>query len=157
VNAENGLARAWSAVDGVPLAVAVACSTAAPGAAPPVAVAGSVWVDGGVRSGTNADLLAETGGPGRVLVLAPLPSDDLAREEAILVEHGCRVRVMTAQRFYESGTDLLDPRYVEIAASAGASQARDVAADLATWWSGSDADVGALALPADEAQELDGA
>lgn len=133
VNAETGLARAWSAVDGIPLAVAVACSTAAPGVAPPVAVAGSVWVDGGVRSGTNADLLAETGEPGNVLVLAPLSSTGLVREEAMLVERGHRVRVLTAQPFYRTPSDLLDPRYVDIAAAAGASQAREVAADFPKW------------------------
>ncbi|MCI2422117.1 patatin-like phospholipase family protein [Saccharopolyspora sp. K220] len=139
VNADTGLAHAWSAQDGISLAVAVSCSTAAPGAAPPVAVADSVWVDGGVRSGTNADLLIDfdghESGPDKVLIVAPMPSDDLAREQAILHERGYRVRVVTAAPFYTAPTDLLDPHFVDVAATAGASQARDIAADLRTWWS----------------------
>lgn len=46
VNASTGQPKAWSARDGIPLAVGVACSTAAPGIAPPVAVNGEVWLDG---------------------------------------------------------------------------------------------------------------
>lgn len=143
VNADTGLVHAWSAQDGIPLAVAAACSTAAPGVAPPVAVAGSVWVDGGVRSNTNADLLLELGnddrapivtGPGKVLILTPVPSEDLAREKAVLVEHGHRVHVLTATRFYTAPTDLLDPAFIDIATTAGAGQAQDVAAELKTWW-----------------------
>jgi NTE family protein len=135
VNTETGLARAWSTEDGISLAVAVSCSTAAPGAAPPVAVADSVWVDGGVRSGTNADLLPEiTDDPGAVLIVAPIPTADLAREQAALVERGYRVRTITAQPFYTTPGDLLDPRFIDVAAQAGADQARDIAADLLTWW-----------------------
>jgi NTE family protein len=135
VNADTGQAHAWSPRDSISLAVAVASSTAAPGAAPPVAVADSVWVDGGVRSGTNADLLPEIADdPGAVLILAPIPSDDLAREEAILGERGYRVRVVTAARFYTAATDLLDPRFIDAAVAAGTTQAHDLASDLLTWW-----------------------
>ena len=139
VNVGTGLARVWTADDGLPLAVAVACSTAAPGAAPPVAVADSLWIDGGVRSGTNADLL--TTPPGPVLVVAPIPSAALAREEAVLTERGHHVRVITANPFYRQPTDLLDLAYVDIAAAAGAKQAHDIAEDLLAWW---DAPAGGL-------------
>lgn len=134
VNAETGTARRWTAHGGIPLAVAVACSTAAPGAAPAVTVAGDVWVDGGVRTNTNADLLVEAASPGRVLIVAPLPAADLAREEAILAESGHRVRVVVATRFYNQPTDLLDPRYIDPATAAGAQQARELAAEVAEWW-----------------------
>ncbi|QYN19294.1 patatin-like phospholipase family protein [Amycolatopsis sp. DSM 110486] len=141
VNAETGLARGWSPADGVSVAVAVACSTAAPGVAPPVSVAGVAWVDGGVRSGTNADLAVDPGWhdgrtlePGRVLVVAPMVSADLAREEAALAERGHRVRVITADPFYEKPHDLLDPRFVDVGAEAGARQADGLAEDLLKWW-----------------------
>jgi len=134
MNAGTGLVHAWSAQDGISLPVAVSCSTAAPGAAPPVAVAGSVWVDGGVRSSTNADLVVGFGEPGNVLVVAPMPADDLKREEAILTERGYRVRVIVAEPFYQAPADLLDPGFIGKAAVSGASQARDVAPDLLTWW-----------------------
>jgi NTE family protein len=145
VNAGTGITRAWSAQDEISLAVAVACSTAAPGAAPPVAVGDSVWVDGGVRSGTNADLLAAAGGdhgrdragyptgPGKVLIVAPIPSDDIAREEAVLVALGHRVRVI-APGVSAGRLNPFDPRSIDLAAAAGSSQAREISADLATWW-----------------------
>lgn len=131
VNGGTGLARVWSAADGVPLAVAVASSTAAPGVAPPVALGDEFWVDGGLRSGTNADLIDE---PGAVLVVTTLPSADLAREEADLVERGHRVRIVTATPFYRAVTDLLDPGLVDAAIAAGRNQATDIAAGLGKWW-----------------------
>ena len=136
VDAGAGAVKAWSASDGISLATAVSCSIAAPGATPPVALADSVWVDGAVRSGTNADLIHDIGSatPGRVLVLAPLPNDNLAREEASLVEHGHRVRVITADPFYETIADLMNPQFVDVAVAAGAKQAQAVAAELAAWW-----------------------
>ncbi len=147
VNAGTGTARAWSAEDDIPLAVAVSCSTAAPGAAPPVAVADAIWVDGGVRSGTNADLLVDSGGDsghdgvvpgaaaGKVLIVAPLSSDGIAREEAILVGRGHDVRVVIADRFYRKPTDMIDPNFIDVATATGTRQARDGAADLVKWWS----------------------
>ncbi|MEW2515982.1 patatin-like phospholipase family protein [Streptomyces sp. NPDC046870] len=145
VDARTGLVSVWSAQDAIPLAVAVSSSTAAPGLAPPVEIAGSVWVDGGVRSTTNADLLVESGngsaqgasctpGAGSVLIVAPRPTPDLAREEKLLAERGHRVRVVTARPFYKTPADLLDPRVIDIAAATGSRQAGDLAAQLVTWW-----------------------
>lgn len=148
VNAGTGLARAWSARDGIPLAVGVACSTAAPGIAPPVVVDGEVWLDGAVRTGTNADLVVGTRvgndgehgapatEPGRVLVVTPMPSEDLAREEALLAEHGYRVRVIVAEPFDNAPVDLIDPRFIDAGATAGAGQARALAPELLAWWKG---------------------
>lgn len=53
---------------GVGLVDAVAASCAVPGVWPPMTVAGTRYVDGGVWSGANADLAA---GAARVLVLSP--------------------------------------------------------------------------------------
>jgi NTE family protein len=133
VNAD-GLAHAWSAEDGVSVPVAVACSTAAPGAAPSVAVAGSLWVDGGVRSATNADLVAEFTEPGRVLVVAPAATDDLKSQQASLVERGYRVRTIVAEPFYKAVSDLLNPGFIDVAVETGARQAREAAAELREWW-----------------------
>ncbi|MEV6238195.1 patatin-like phospholipase family protein [Lentzea sp. NPDC051838] len=128
VNAATREARAWSAQDGIPLTVGVACSTAAPGIAPPVEVNGEIWLDGGVRSGTNADLVT-----GDALVVAPIASEGLAREEALLVERGYRVRTIVAERFYNSPVDLIDPRLIDVGAAAGADQARGLASSLLSW------------------------
>ncbi|MEW2507786.1 patatin-like phospholipase family protein [Amycolatopsis sp. NPDC047767] len=141
VSTDTGLARGWSTADGISVAVPVACSSAAPGVAPPVRVAGATWVDGGVRSGTNADLAVDPqwheGGaaePGRVLVVAPMPSANLAREEAFLTARGHRVRVITADPFYEKPHDLVDARFIDVGAEAGARQADGLSDDLLTWW-----------------------
>ncbi|WP_052684818.1 patatin-like phospholipase family protein [Lentzea aerocolonigenes] len=135
VDTSTGTAREWSARDGIPLPVAVACSTAAPGIAPPVTVGDSVWVDGGVRSGTNADLLVGNG-PGRVLIVAPIPSPSIAREEAILTERGHSVRVVISDSFITKPADLIDASFIDAAIAAGAKQAEDLAADLGEWWRG---------------------
>lgn len=148
VNADTGQARAWSSDDDLSLAVGVACSTAAPGIAPPVRVDEATWLDGGVRTGTNADLIvdmhvAHHGEPGiqetrprQVLVVAPLASTDIEREQAFLVEHGYDVRVIVAEAFYATPRDLIDPHYIDVGATAGSKQAHDLAPDLLTWWNG---------------------
>jgi NTE family protein len=69
VRAETGEPVTWDRGDGVPLDRAVAASCAVPCIFPPVTVGGSRYVDGGVRSGTNADLAT---GAARIVVLAPL-------------------------------------------------------------------------------------
>jgi NTE family protein len=134
VNANTGRGQAWSTADEIPLAVAVASSTAAPGVAPPVVWNGSIWVDGGVRSSTNADMLLEMVGPGTVLVVAPIRSDALDREAAQLGERGFTVRTITAEPFYDSFRDLLDPHFIDVAAAAGVDQAARAAADVLTRW-----------------------
>lgn len=70
VDAETGALRVLEADSGVPLLEAVAASCAVPGVYPPVPLQGRPHVDGGVRSGTNADLMVGT--CERVLVLAPI-------------------------------------------------------------------------------------
>ncbi|MEW2508092.1 patatin-like phospholipase family protein [Amycolatopsis sp. NPDC047767] len=139
VNVRTGQAHAWSAEDHIPVAVGIACSTAAPGVAPAVEVTGTVWVDGGVRSATNADLLAEAEddpirGRGKVLIVACRPSDDLAREKSVLTERGYDARVLVSDPYYEKPTDLLDPHFIDAATEAGAQQGRNVAEDLGNWW-----------------------
>jgi NTE family protein len=69
VDAETGEFVAWDKDSGVPLVRAVAASCAVPCVFPPVTVNGRRYMDGGVRSGTNADL---AGDADRVVVLAPL-------------------------------------------------------------------------------------
>ena len=59
----------WDQHSDVPLARAVAASCAGPGVFPPVAVGGRRFIDGGVRSPTNADRAA---GYARVLVITAM-------------------------------------------------------------------------------------
>ena len=71
VDADTGEFVVLSAASGVPLADAVAASICVPGIFPPVPVGGRLLVDGGLRSGTSADLAA---GYNTVVVLAPIGS-----------------------------------------------------------------------------------
>jgi NTE family protein len=81
VDTETGDPAVWDAASGVPLRSAVASSTALPGVFPPITINGRRYMDGGLRSGTNADLAA---GARVLVVIEPLahmfPRDALRRE-----------------------------------------------------------------------------
>jgi NTE family protein len=85
VDVESGEPVRWSATSGVPLVEAVTASCAVPCLFPPIAVNGRRYMDGGVRSRTNADLAV---GYERVVILAPrMPialREDFAAEMALL-------------------------------------------------------------------------
>lgn len=72
VDATTGELVVFTRESGVGLVDAVAASCAVPGVWPPMTVAGTRYVDGGVWSGANADLAA---GADRVLVLTPTLPD----------------------------------------------------------------------------------
>ncbi len=67
VNADDGGFKVFDAASGAELAQAVAASCSVPGAWPPVRIDGVPYMDGGMRSATNADLAA---GYDKVLVLS---------------------------------------------------------------------------------------
>lgn len=69
VDAQSGEFRAWDRESGAPLQAAVASSCAVPGIFPPVTINGRRYIDGGMRSGTNADLAH---GYDVVLIVAPI-------------------------------------------------------------------------------------
>jgi NTE family protein len=68
VEAETGEPAVFTQESRVDLVDAVAASCAVPGVWPPVTINGRRYIDGGVRSGTNADLAV---GCDRVLVVTP--------------------------------------------------------------------------------------
>jgi NTE family protein len=59
----------------VPLRDAVAASCAVPSVMKPIRVGGATYVDGGLHSPTNADLLAGADGPETVIVVSPMSGD----------------------------------------------------------------------------------
>jgi len=69
IDAESGELSVFTKDSKVELIDAVAASCAVPGVWPPVSIGGRRYIDGGVRSGTNADL-AE--GCDRVLIITPV-------------------------------------------------------------------------------------
>jgi NTE family protein len=69
VDAETGDFATFDRDSGVPLVRAMAASCAVPCVFPPVAINGRRYIDGGLRSGTNADLAA---GHDEIIVIAPM-------------------------------------------------------------------------------------
>ncbi|MGW0753167.1 patatin-like phospholipase family protein [Streptomyces sp. NPDC002587] len=140
VDALSGEPADFDRESGAGLVDAVSASCAVPGVWPPVTVGGRRFIDGGVRSATNADLAA---GYGRVVVIAPIalgsglvPSP--AAQAARLRAAGARVLLITPSAAARKafGRNVLDPARRDPAARAGLSQAEEHAAEAAAVWSG---------------------
>ena len=58
VDATSGEFKVWREEDGVDLARAIASSCSVPGIYPAIAINDRMWMDGGMRSGTNVDVAA---------------------------------------------------------------------------------------------------
>jgi NTE family protein len=138
VDAGSGELTAFERDSGVSLVDAVGASCAVPGVWPPVTIGGRRWIDGGVRSSTNADLAA---GCEQVVILAPvtvgiraMPS--VARQAAGLVTGGSRVAVVSPDKAARQaiGRNVLDPARRAGAARAGRTQASSVAGTVADVW-----------------------
>ena len=146
VDCESGALRAFSRDDGVPIERAVAASCAVPGLFPAVTIDGRHYTDGGVRSWTSADLALRVA-PDNVLIVAPagdegpgvrgLAARQVAAEVAMLESAGVSVRLITFdEAAREAGQNLMDRAAMPAAAAAGASHARQIAAELSEWWRG---------------------
>ncbi|MFD7079472.1 patatin-like phospholipase family protein [Streptomyces sp. NPDC059918] len=140
VDALTGELAAFDRLSGAGLVDAVSASCAVPGVWPPVTVGGRRFIDGGIRSATNADLAS---GCSRVVILAPMalgsglvPSP--AAQAARLREAGARVLLITpsARARKVFGRNVLDPARRDPAARAGLAQAAEHAAEAAAVWAG---------------------
>lgn len=111
VDAFTGEFNVFDRHSGVPLVAAVAASCAVPGIWPPVTIGETRYIDGGVRSGSNADL-AE--GCDVVVIVAPFAGGfgpTVEVEAASLREQGAIVEVISADEASTAafGTNVLDP------------------------------------------------
>ncbi len=138
VDAATGEFCPFDRDSGIGLVDAVSASCAVPGVWPPVAIDGRQFIDGGVRSSTNADLAA---GYGKVVVIAPIalgggPVPAARAQAAKLREAGARVALITPDRAARKafGRNVLDPTRRAPAARAGLSQAAAHADEVATVW-----------------------
>ena len=136
VDAGSGEFTVFDAASGAGLVEAVAASCAAPCVWPPIRIGGRHWIDGGVRSPTNADLAT---GSARVVVIAPVArglTASLAGEVAGLTRSRAMVTVVepdqAAARFIGRGG--LDPALRAPAARAGYAQAPSAAGQVAAVW-----------------------
>jgi NTE family protein len=140
VDTETGEERIMDRESGISLVDAVAASCAVPGIWPPVTIAGRRYMDGGVRSATNADLAR---GYDRILILNPLGANanffgaGTASEAATLEREGSQVLVIEpdAASTTAIGLNPLDPATREPSARAGRAQGRELAASVAALWS----------------------
>ncbi|MFF7300693.1 patatin-like phospholipase family protein [Streptomyces sp. NPDC008265] len=139
VDALTGELEAFDRESGSGLVEAVSASCAVPGVWPPVTVGGRRFVDGGIRSATNADLAA---GHERVVVIAPItlgsrlvPSP--AAQAARLRAAGAKVLLITPSAAARKafGRNVLDPARRDPAARAGLEQAAGHVAEAAAVWS----------------------
>lgn len=121
---------------GVGLVDAVAASCAVPGVWPPVTIGGRRYVDGGMRSITNADL---AGGHDRVLVAVPTPvegpvADQLDAELASLDGAATIVVAVDTASTDAIGPNPLDPSRRPLAYRAGRAQGEAAAARVTDFW-----------------------
>ncbi|MCJ1675896.1 patatin-like phospholipase family protein [Streptomyces sp. APSN-46.1] len=140
VDALSGELAAFDRESGAGLVDAVSASCAVPGVWPPVTVGGRRFIDGGIRSATNADLAA---GYARVVIIAPMASGaglipSPAAQAARLREAGARVLLITPSAAARKafGRNVLDPARRAPAARAGLAQAAEHAAEAAGTWTG---------------------
>jgi len=120
VDAVDGSAVALGAATGLPLARAVAASSAVPILFPVVRALDRSWMDGGMLSATHASL---AGAADDILVLAPLVWRGLDAEIRALRDRGRRVALVTpgaaGAAVLGFGAGLLDPIRRPAAAIAG--------------------------------------
>ncbi|HET6793574.1 MAG TPA: patatin-like phospholipase family protein [Acidimicrobiales bacterium] len=149
VNAVTGEFTAWDGSRGEPLERAVASSCSVPGLFPPITVNGERYIDGGMRSGTNADLAK---GHDRVLIVtlmggtrqaAPGGDERMARylarfdsEMAVLAEAGGKVETVGPDEGAAAvlGVNLMDAARGPEAAEAGYAQGRREAGRVGAFW-----------------------
>jgi NTE family protein len=139
VDVESGEFRVFDKDSGVPLVRAVAASCAVPGVWPPVTIDGRRYMDGGVRSGANADLAA---GYDRIVVIAPIaramgpmPGVDTQVEALRARSEVCLV-TPSPTALAAFGRNLLDPAKRAAAAQAGMAQSAAVVDAVRSTWSG---------------------
>lgn len=144
VDTDDGSLRVWNQSSGVRLALAVASSCALPGVFAPIAINGHRFMDGGVRSVTNADLAR---GCTKAVILAPttgLDDDQIARdftqpldaELRALRSSGCGVELLSpdAASLKAFRPSIGDESRRAPALEAGRVQGRRTAARIATLW-----------------------
>jgi NTE family protein len=144
VDAVTGAFVVWDEGANVDLVRAVASSCAVPGIFPPITINGRRYIDGGMRSPTNADLVE---GSERVVVLSLFPSEPgdgamdgfrrgFIAEIDLLRGSGSMVEVISpdADSQQAFGMNLMDPSVAPAAAETGRAQGERLGAGLREFW-----------------------
>lgn len=139
IDTATGEFRAFGRDSGVPLPLAVAASCAVPGVWPPVTIGDRRYMDGGMRSGANADLAA---GSDRVVVLAPLPrgvgkmTPTATEVEALRARSAVELVSPDHSALRAIGRNVLDPARRVAAARAGRAQSISAYERIRSVWEG---------------------
>lgn len=140
VDTESGEFQLWTAKEKVQLQRGVTSSCAVPGIYPPITINGRRWMDGGMRSGTNLDVV-----PGfkRVLCMAVVPAmavstylPKIEREAQAIRDAGGKVEVIRPDEgsLAVFGQNLMDGSRREEIVEAGMAQGRREAGRLRAFW-----------------------
>ncbi|MGW3591176.1 patatin-like phospholipase family protein [Streptomyces fungicidicus] len=139
-DALTGRTTGLDAGSGADLPRAMAATCALPPLFPPITVGEGRWMDGGVRSTANVDLMSDCR---RVVALAPIPkgpgaSPGAVAQGAALAAGGARTVVLVPDREARRafGRNPLDPSRVPGAARAGRRQAAAYADRVRAVWHG---------------------
>ena len=143
VDTASGDFVVWNAASKVSLSRAVASSCSVPGVFPAITIDGRRYMDGGMRSATNADLAK---GHDRTVVIAVrLAAGEfgdrmmapVTREMAVLTEAGGQAELIVPDDASTSafGMNLMNPKNRPAAAKAGLEQGRSLAQTLKGFWS----------------------
>jgi NTE family protein len=137
VDAETGELRVFDRASGVGFVDAIMASCAVPGVWPVVDIDGHRYMDGGMRSGSNADLAA---GADPVLIITPSPEQTpmgpAVPPSELDALSPARVHLIYADAASVGafGLNPLDPASRKPAALAGREVGRSVAAEVAAIW-----------------------
>ncbi len=144
VDALTGEFVVWNKEAGAGIKRAVASSCSVPGVFPPITIKGRRYIDGGMRSATNADLakgydvaivVAVTGAAADPK-MAEQFRKQLDKEIAVARESGTKVELIVpdAASLKAFGINLMDPRKRPGAAKAGIAQGNVQASSLRAAW-----------------------
>ena len=149
VDAESGEFVTWTKASGVPLVRAIASSCCVPGIFPPITINGRRYIDGGMKSATNADLAS---GYEKVVIVSVTAGMERASALPALAERAKRRMdeelgaITSAGGTFEMvvpddasraamGMNLMDFNRRGEIADAGVAQGRRDAAQLRAFWS----------------------
>jgi NTE family protein len=133
IDAASGEFVVFDQSSGVPLVDAVAASCAIPVVWPAVTIGRRRYIDGGMRSGVNADVARNYG---RVLVIEPLTLPETADVEPLGADTQSLVVRVDEASVAAMGANPLDPAARPASARAGYEQAARMAAEIGAFWNG---------------------
>ena len=130
----------WNKDTAAPLRLAVPSSCSVPGIFPPITIEGRRYMDGGMRSGTNADMAREYGKVVIIAVMppafAPMMMPGLEREMAVIADHGGEAALLVPDAACGEafGLNLMDSSNREAIARAGFAQGQADAERIGAFW-----------------------